>query len=108
MTKPNETADAGPASVSTDLLERVLPCPFCGSELIGIRYEGQPARRYAFQCGGCGGTTGAVDVCGTATGSQVFFTNPRALAKWNTRSNAEVSRPREAATETLPPAPRSA
>jgi Lar family restriction alleviation protein len=78
-------------SFSSAELERVLPCPFCGSDKIGVRYEGQPALRYAYMCCDCGGTVGGVFVGGTPSGSHVLFNNPHALEKWNKRSNAEVS-----------------
>jgi Lar family restriction alleviation protein len=37
----------------------LLPCPFCGSDQISLRYEGQPATAYAMVCLDCGGTTQA-------------------------------------------------
>lgn len=62
------------------------PCPFCGSKTITIRYEGQPAMKYAFACQDCGGTTGSVYVGGTASGSTVSFNNPAATEAWNRRA----------------------
>ena len=84
------------AVLSTAGLERPLPCPFCGGDAIGIRYEGQPARQYAFCCGDCLATVRAVDVGGTASGSEILFDNPSAIALWNTRSNVEDQPRREA------------
>ena len=68
-------------------LERLLPCPFCGSDAIGIRYEGQPAMKYAFLCSKCGASTGTVYVGGTVSGSVINFDNPEAIKRWNMRYN---------------------
>lgn len=65
----------------------IKPCPFCGSELLTYRYEGQPALKFAIACGECGGTTKAVYVGGTASGSCISFDNPEAAELWNRRAN---------------------
>jgi Lar family restriction alleviation protein len=67
------------------MTEELKPCPFCGSVAIGIRYEGQPALKYAFLCSDCGASTGAVYVGGTPSGSVINFDNPDAVKRWNTR-----------------------
>ena len=74
-------------SALNDGLESLLPCPFCGSSAIGIRYEGQPALRYAFSCSDCRASTGAVYVGGTVSGTVILFNNPDAVKRWNMRSN---------------------
>ena len=60
-----------------DLSKVLKPCPFCGGELITIRYEGQPATAWAYSCIECGGTTSAVNVDGAES--------QRAVEAWNQR-----------------------
>ena len=71
----------------------LLPCPFCNSDKIGIRYEGQPARFYALHCDDCGGTTGSVHVTGSASGLNMTFTNPTAIKLWQTRNGVAPVEP---------------
>ena len=69
-----------------DELIDLLPCPFCGSKAIAIRYENQPATHYAHACQNCGATVDSVPVGGTPSGSVIEFSNPDATLRRNTRA----------------------
>lgn len=70
-------------------MDELRSCPFCGSDKISFRYEGQPATHYAYQCVQCGGTVYTVPVGGTASMSQILFNNPRSIEAWNRRAGED-------------------
>lgn len=64
--------------------EKLLPCPFCGSE---AELQSQFGHEWWAQCIGCGASHGVID---TTPGD--------AMSRWNTRASAALNSKKESST----------